>query len=167
MEQTNIMKDVAASVIEAPVAFTIDILPRNRWHRWAQENKYTAKYFPKVKEYSIKPITYGNMMRISGIMESIDLKAIQYESVTKGAQSIIHKEGMQIAKAIAYAIHNKRSEPPPSLINDILWSLNSGELLYLALVVNKQLGLKSFLTTIVLMSGVSVLESEKKPDEKS
>lgn len=158
----NILTEVVEAVTEKPLTFTIDISPRKKIHKWAQENKYLSKYFPRKKEFVLHRVSYGNMLRISAITEAIGINDIDpQQRLNKVAFSLLNKHGRQIAKAVAYAIHNRESEPPRSLINDLIWNLSAEELLQLVLLINTKLGLQSFITTTVYLTGLNVLEKEK------
>ena len=163
MTQTNdILQDVVEAVTEKPITFAIDLRPRHKIHKYLQDHPRTAKYFPKRKEFVLHRVSYGNMLRISAITEAIGINDIDpQQRLNKVAFSLLNKHGRQIAKAIAYAVHNRESEPPQSLISDLIWNLSAEEMLQLVLLINTKLGLQSFITTTVYLTGLNVLEKEK------
>lgn len=167
MQTNDTLKAVADTVTEDPVSFTIDILPRNRWHQWAQNNKHLNRYFPQKKEYSIRPITYGNLHRISRLVMSVDLTGMERRSMNDVGMELLSKHAGMVAEIVAIAITNSRQQPPKSLINELLYSLTASESMTLLMLVLKQMEIQNFLATIIYCRGANVLSDGKKPDEKS
>lgn len=169
MTQTNdILQAVPDTLTEEPISFSLDILPRNKWHKWAQENKYLSRFFPKKKEYSIRPITYANLERISKLLAGVDLEGLNQEAtVNEIGMPLLAQHGDLIPKAVAIAIANSRRMPPASLVEEIKYNLTPKESLVLVLIVLKQMDVQSFLHTIVYFKGMRLHGSEKKNDERS
>lgn len=167
-DQTNdVLKSISDTLTEEPVSIAMDILPRNRWHRWAQENKYLSRYFQKKKEYLIKPITYANLERISKLLVDVNIDLDSNATVNEIALPILAQKGDLVPKIIAIAVTNGRSMPPKSLVQEIKYCLTAQESFMVVLIVLKQMDVRSFLNTIIYSKGMMQREREKKNDEKS
>jgi hypothetical protein len=164
MTDPTILSGVSNLLTEDPISFSLDILPRNTLHRWLQNNKHTSKYFPKIKEYSIKPITYGNMHRIAALWNTIGLDNIDKESVNKIGLEILEKHKDLVANIIAIAIANSRKGPSKYLVDEMYWNLSAIESIQLLAIVHKQMHIQNFLSTIILIRGIAQPVSGAKQD---
>lgn len=165
MDDTQTLKKVAAAITEKPVSFTLDIQPVNKWQSLLQ--KHFPKRFPSKKTYEIKPITYGNLQRISALLLDIDVTALTNASALTAAYTLMKGHAETVAKVIAIAITNKQSEPPPALEKELLFNLTAKESLTLLSIVLEQMSIENFITTILSIRGLNVLTKVESPNEKS
>lgn len=166
MQTNDILSAVPDVLTEAPVSFTLDIQPRNGLHRWLQKNKYLSRYFPTVKSYEIRPITYGNLQRISKLLLSVDVRQ-KSKSAMDLAYKLMNEHAGTVAEILAIAIHNKKSLPASGLKEELLFNITPQESMSLLLIVLKQMSIQNFLATMISMRGLQILDEEKKQDEKS
>jgi hypothetical protein len=167
-DKTNPLQALPDTLTEEPVAITLDILPRNKYHQWAQENKYLSKYFPRKKTYQIRPITYANLQRISKLLVAIDGEGIiKAGTLNEIGLPMLAEHGDTVPRIIAIAITNGRSMPPKSLVEELKYSLTTKESLFLVGIVLRQMDIQSFLTTIIYSKGMRLQEEGKKSEEKS
>jgi hypothetical protein len=153
------MNDILANVSDVathkPAELEVDILPANRAHRLLQ----AWKFLPKKRLFIINPITYGNLVRISKLLLSIDMKVFDMTNPLESNYHAIAGNAETIAKVVAIAIHNNRSEPPASLVQFIMFNFTSSEMVGTLVIVLKQMNVAGFMTSIISVRGLNVLES--------
>lgn len=161
MEKINILQSVSDAITEESFSFDITLSPENELDRRLQRWKLR----PEKRSFQISPLKIGSAMRISKLMLDVEFKgAIDISSMTE----TIYGSGEKMAEVIAIAITNRKGRPSRSLVNLLKWNLTSSELKTLTSAVVKSINIESFLTTIILMKGVNVLElGETKPKEMS
>lgn len=148
---------------QEPVTFTIDI-QRKWWQR------YFPKRYPPKKEYSIRPMSHGNAVRVSDIL----LKIKDTKEGEKGNASQIaayHKlntlHARDQCRIVAIAIAGSKEGPTDALVDELFWNLTPTETLRLAVIVLQQLNIQGFMLTTDLMIGLDVIGNATKSDEKS
>lgn len=152
-----------AVLAQEPVTFTIDI-QRKWWQR------YFPKKYPAKKEYSIRPMSHGNAVRVSDIL----LKIKDTKEGEKGNTSQIaayHKlntlHARDQCRIVAIAIAGSKEGPTEALVDELFWNLTPTETLRLAVIVLQQLNIQGFTLTIDLMCGMSVISSETESAKES
>lgn len=151
----DILTKAADVTTDKPVELEVDILPRNIIHRQLQK----WKLLPTKRRFSITGTTYGNLIRISKLLLSIDMKVYDLKNVLESNYLAISQNAETIAKVVAVAVHNKRSEPPASLARFILFNFSSNEMVATLGIVLKQMNITGFMTSIISVRGLNVLES--------
>ncbi len=161
MEKINVLQGVSDAVTQETFYFEITIPPTDRLHALLQRWKIK----PEKRTFKIAPLTLGSAMRISKLMIDVEFKgSVDISSMTEA----LHASGDKMAQVIGIAIKNRKAEPSQALVDLLKWNLSAAELKTLTSIVIKSLNIESFLTTIILMKGVNVLELKAtKPDEMS
>ena len=103
MEKKEINKKEVAAVTAKGESLTVKV-SKPGW-------KHKIRLMPKEQTFVIKPVSSGNLMRISELILDID---IDFESETgwKNGLKTLAKHTPAIIEILAIAIHNERSEPP-------------------------------------------------------
>lgn len=152
----DILNKVADVTTDKVVELVVDILPQNIIHKYLQK----WKVLPSKRQFNITGTTYGNLIRISKSLLSIDMKV--YDGLKNPLESnylAIEQNAETIAKVVAIAIYNKRIEPPASLVNFILFNFSANEMVSTLAIVLKQMNVTGFMTSIISVRGLNVLES--------
>jgi hypothetical protein len=156
MEEKKVLKSVAGTVLEEGVDFFIDVNNQNILHR--------LRILPKAKHFTIKPLVLGTMIRVSEeiidlvTVSEADLKGRSYLDV--GAEQIIANRDRMV-NIIALAITNSESKPPKSLTAFLRKNLTANEMMEILKVVTRQLDVKSFLSSIMSVKGMSLLNPKE------
>lgn len=165
MEQTtrDILEKVADTTLGSPLKLVVDVHTKNKLHGWLQKRKIAATK----KVLTIQPIVLGNLVRISTLLLSIDPGSLSEKDLQESSYKLMKEHGETIARVIAIACHNKREDPPQSLVDFILWHFSPIESRKVLAIVIKQMEVQNFMTTIISARGLNVLDSEPKKNGKS
>lgn len=154
----NVLSKVASAVNQAPIELEVDIKPINRIHaalqRWS--------VLPRKKRLVFAPATLGTLIRISEHLLAIDVSVFKSGNVMEANFQSISKDGVKIATIIAIAATNSRWMPSRSLVRFIMTNFTATELLNTMSMVLRQMDVTSFMTTIISMRGMNVLEGSDK-----
>lgn len=110
---------------------------------------------PGARVFTLHPITLGNLLRISRVLLQINYNPdgdFYRESLTAAAQA------PKLAYVVAIALTNSDREPGAKLVRWLLNNLTAGELLNILMMVLKQMDLKSFMSSIISLTGMSLLK---------
>lgn len=151
----EILNQVASVATQKPIELEVDILPANSVHRLLQRWKVLSLK----RVFIMRPITYGNLIRISNLLLGIDMKVFDMKNPLESNYQAITQHAETIAKVVAIAIHNSRSEPPATLARFILFNFTSDEMLSTLSIVLKQMNVAGFMSSIISIRGLNVLES--------
>jgi|GEM_PF-3015008 len=154
----DILAKVSDLITERVVTFDISIIPQGKWHKLLQR----WKIMPTKKSLSIRPVVYGNMVRISKELLSIEAELLKNSSNLEKSLHIISTQGEPIIRAIAIAIQNTRNEPSQALINLLKENLTAMEILSLYAFLMERMDIKSFIATINSIKGLNVLSVEER-----
>jgi hypothetical protein len=152
---TDILSHVSDVATQKAAELEVDILPTGKVHSLLQ----AWKVLPKKRLFTINPVTYGNLIRISKLLLSIDMSVFDMKNPLESNYHAIAGNAETIAKVVAIAIHNNRSEPPASLVQFILFNFTSNEMVGTLGIVLKQMNVAGFMTSIISVRGLNVLES--------
>jgi hypothetical protein len=159
----DILGQVADTTLSKAVELSVDIRPRNKIHRWLQ----TKKWRPAKRMLYIHPAFLGTLIRISKLLLSIDLAVLTKDNLLDGNYKLAREHGHKMAMIIAAAVHNRESEPPDKLVEFITWNFSTVELMNVVAIVTRQLGVTSFMSSIISMKGLNVLDSEPRKNGKN
>lgn len=154
----HILEKATNTVLDESILLSVDIKPKNNTHRSLQR----WGILPVKKIFAVRPIVYGNLVRISKLLLGIDTAVLNSGSMIEGNYRLMGDYAKIIAKVIAIAIHNRKKEPSDSLIDFIYYNFSSKEGLQVLKIVQQQMGVTDFMTTIILARGLNVLENEPK-----
>lgn len=163
MEQntTETLSKVSTTLTQAPVKIEIDIPAKNWLHQLLQRHRI----LPAKRTFYIKPVTLGNLSRISKLLLEINVEGFDPGKFLESNYELLDKHGKAIAEVVAIAITNTKAYPSKELIDFIRFNLNAKDLLKVLGIVLKALDVSSFTLSITLIKGLNVLEkSEKKKD---
>jgi hypothetical protein len=163
MDKKETLEQVADATIQQPITLEVDIKPNSRVHRFLQDRGI----LPKKRALVLHPIVLGNLMRISKILVSIDMTIFDMQNLLESNYQAIMQHGEGMAKIVAIAVHNQKTEPPKSLEKFILYNFTAHEMLGVCGIVGKQMDISNFMSSIISMKGFNVLQSERKNAEKS
>jgi hypothetical protein len=151
----DILSKVSDVTTQQPVELEVDVLPVNIVHQYLQQ----WKILPKKRRFTIGGTTYGNLIRISKLLLSINMKVYDLKNPLESNYLAIDQNAETIAKVVAIAVHNKRTEPPASLVQFILFNFSAAEMVSTLGIVMKQMNVTGFMTSIISVRGLNVLES--------
>jgi hypothetical protein len=162
MEENEVLNRLSDTATQKPIKLKIEIVNLSRWDRVLVSIGLKKKY----REFEIKPLVYGKLIQISSLILSFGAKLviINREEYKDGAYSMANDHGIKLAEIIAIAISKERY-PSPSLRKFILDNLTVPELFEVVKLVTGQLEVNSFLSSIILLTGINVLKSEVSPLE--
>ena len=150
----DILSRVADAVNEKAVSFQISIIAQNRLQKWFQQ----LGWMPMKKEFLIRPIVLGNLIRISKLLLTINPQAITGKNFLDIGHKMIADHADTMAIIIAIAIQNNRHEPSAKLVAIIKNNLSSRELYELLAYVLDKMDLKNFISSIISIRGLNVLD---------
>jgi len=155
--EKDLLQNAGKTLLQEPVILEVDIHPRHRLHGWMQD----YGFLPSKRRLTIRPITLGNLVRISRLLLEMDTRAIDMGNILEANYRLIADHGMQMARIIALAVHNQRTEPPDSLVHFIRDHFTARELAHAAGIVLKQMDLQSFMTTIISVKKMTVMSPKE------
>jgi hypothetical protein len=167
-ETIKTLSDVVDAVTTKETTIEFDIHPRNKLHAWLQKKGRK----PLKKKYVLRPITTGNLYRISRLLLSINIGPEQIKngfSIETFHHAVVEHVDTMI-RICAIGIHNSRTEPGAELLDEIRWNLSAPEVLQVAMIILQQMNPSVFMQSIILMRGLNILQSvetKKEPNEVS
>lgn len=147
---------VADTTLQEPVSLSVDIKPRNRVDRLLQQ----WGILPKKRVFLITPICLGTLLHISKILLSIDVQIHQdQQKLLETIYQAISSHGEKMAQIVALSIQNSNSPVDPALVDFILRNFTAREMMSVLTIVVKQMDVSSFLSSIISIRGLNVLET--------
>jgi len=153
MEDKEILKKVADTLLDDAIEISLKIKPKNRFEQLMQ--KYGL--MPTAKKYHTTGITLRNMIRISKVLLSVNLKPIPDHETLEWSYEVVQDQAFKMADVIAIAIHNKKSERPDCLVDTILDSMDSKALMRYSDLIRDQLNLSDFISSIASVRTMNIL----------
>jgi len=111
---------------------------------------------PTSKKFILKPLVLGTLQRISAKLVGIGCE-LKSEDMWEESLKSSATNSKEMAEIIALAIWNRKQLPPKSLVEFIYYNLSSAELFNILMVVIKQMNVKDFMTSIMSVRGLSLL----------
>lgn len=154
-----IEEKVLDTLLDTPVKVEIDMLPKHIFHKLLQ----TLKIRPKKVVFEIRGATLRTMLRISKLLLSVKTKQLKSESdLLNFSYDSILSNTETLAKVIATAIHNKKSEVPKNLVDIILDNMTAKEVSFISDLVIEKLNVIAFISTISSIRGITLMEMSPK-----
>lgn len=153
MEEKKVLSDVADTILDKPVTFSVDIINKT----WFDKLLIKLKLKKSKRDFQITGSTLGTMIKISKELLKIELSGIDIKNILEVNYSLINKHGYSMATIIAYAIQNNKNDPPKKLIDFLVNNLTSFELKNLFDVVLMKMDILNFLHTIIAAKGMTVM----------
>jgi len=154
MADSNVLSKVADATLQQPVLIEVDIIPINIVHRYLQR----WKLLPCKRRFTIRPICFGSLIRISRLILSIDVSVFDLKNLLDSNYKAIEQHAGTMAEVVAVAIQNDRHEPSRHLVNFILRNFTAQEMQKVMAIVLQQMNVTSFMTSIISMRGMNVLD---------
>lgn len=153
MDEKQILKMVGETLTNKKKPVTIDIPVRNSIHKKLMD----WGWLPKTKTYMISPILVGNRYRVSSVAiglpdDTFDNGVLDFAKAWQAVND--HTE--DFIYIVAVCIQNREKEPSNRLLKKLRW-INDEDFFKLLDVSLTQAGLPSFMKSIVLIKGQSVL----------
>lgn len=156
------LKLVADTTLEKPFELTININHGGFIERLLQ--KWGIR--PKKRVFNLRPITLGNLIRISKLLLEIDENLLNTPKIQQALYVALEKHGDLIAEVIAIALVNSKAGPSSTEIALIRNELSAVELKTVLSVVLNRMNVESFFHSIISIRGLNVLESEPRKEPK-
>lgn len=156
------LENVSDTTLEAPQVITVDVNPVNKLHAYLQKWGIAKKK----RAFTLKPIYLGTLVKISKILLSIDIKLPGDQENNKAGKLLdanyhaITEHSESMATIIALAIQNDKRPVSKRLVQFILNNFSSKEVLAVLSLVLHQMDLTSFMSSIISVRGLNVLESQ-------
>lgn len=159
----DILQKTTDTLLDRAVTFTVSVEPKNKLHRLLQHWKIK----PKVRTFMIQPLNFGTMIKISRVLLDIDVSVFRQTNALDAVYKVLDTNGDKIASIVAMAFVNRKRDPDASLIEFIKDNFTSKELLQALMIVLNQMDVTSFMSSIVSMRGLNLLQetSQKVPGE--
>lgn len=158
---TTTLAAVSDATTDSTINIVVDINPQNNIEKWLQH----WGILPCKKGFEIKPICLGTLFKISKILLSIELKMPDLKGENANGnlldanyQAIVKHSG-SMAEIVALAIQNDKHRVSKKLVTFILNNFTAKEMLGVLSLVLKQMDLTSFMSSIISIRGLNVLES--------
>ena len=143
--------------MQEPIKVDVDVKPTNRFHMKLQQ----WGVLPKKRVFILHPITMGNLIRISKLLLTIDMSVYELQkNVLESNYHSIVQHGEPLARIIAIAISNRKAGPSNRLVSFILENFTAKEMQTLLAAIVKQMDLVSFMSSIISVKGMNILESK-------
>lgn len=157
-EEKQTLNRVADTLLNEPVEITVDVISPGRiwWKFWVEPERQRV--------FKIHQITYGNLIRISQMLLNVEVDEgfLTSANLMNNTFQILSKHGDTIARIVATALYNRKDEAPIQLIDFIKSNFSSKEIFEVFSIILRQMDITSFISTIITMKGLSVLEEGKK-----
>lgn len=154
----HMLKETAAAILEDSVKLKITGDQKHPWFWW--------KTVRVTREFEIKPLTLGSLIRISKIILDIDPDLFNQERVLEAIYEAIDEHGPELARVVAIAFTNSRREPAESLVSFIQESITTKQLREVITVIIMQMDVRSFMTSIVSIRGINLLTMKTNPTDQ-
>lgn len=155
----DILSKAATAVTQEPVSFEIILVPQSRWEAWLMKKGWKATK----KNFKITPIVFGNLLRISNLLLTIDpQKRKDGQGFLDISYKLIAAHADTLVEILAIAIQNTKQDPSPQLMTLLRHNLTPKEMITLLGMILEKMDLKNFIISISSIRGLNVLESEEK-----
>ncbi|HRQ17702.1 MAG TPA: hypothetical protein PL085_11540 [Agriterribacter sp.] len=153
----NVLQNVSEAVTDKPVELTVDILPQGMIHALLQR----VGIIPKQKVFKVRQITLGNLIRISGLIISIDTEFKDEKEYWQQSYLAMDKHGIALSEIVAIGLYNRKDEPPNSLIEFVKNNFTPNELMGVFAIIMRQMSVSAFMSSIVLIKGANILQTSQ------
>jgi len=158
---------VSTTVNQDPTEITVVISPINKIHEKLQDIKLLSKLFTKQRSFLIYPLKMGSLLKISTLLLSIDKDILDKNNLLDSNYKAVQQHSKTLCKIIAIAIHNRKSDPPAALVNLIMQQFAPSAILSVLMVVLKAMDVSSFMSCIISIRGLNILEMNPQSQPES
>lgn len=156
------LTQVADTTLEKPFTVTVDLIHGGFVERFLQ--KWGIR--PKKRVFELKPITLGNLIRISKLLLQIDEDILNTKKLLNSIYRSLDEHGDVIAEVVATALINTKVGPSKKDINLVRDEFTPLELKGVLSLVISRMNVSDFMHSIISIRGLNVLESEQKNEPK-
>lgn len=156
------LNKVAETTLEQPMIITVDLIHGG----WFQKLIQRLGLRPKQRVFEVKPITLGNLIRISQILLKIDEHILDQKNILPSIYQALSKHGSDLAEVVAIAVINTKAGPSQAVINMVREEFTPDELARTLSMIITRMNVSDFMQSIILIRGLNVLESEQKKEPK-
>jgi hypothetical protein len=150
------LQKVSNVITQKPVEITVEVDPQSWLHGKLQ--KLLPKFYPKEKVLTLRPVKMGTLLRMSELLLPIEKEIYSHGNLIDANLQAIQKHSKTLCRVIALAIHNKKTEPPESLVNMISEQFTPQSIMGVLVEVLKAMDVKSFMSSIIFIRGLNLLE---------
>lgn len=156
MDNPETLGRVSDSILQEPVKITVDVRATSVMEKWLM--KWGIK--PSKRVFAIYPIVFGNLIRISKLVRSINMN-LQATNLLDASFEAMSEHGDAMARIIAMAIQQQKQEPSEKMVRFILGNFTAQEMKTVLSVVLRQMDVQSFMMSIISMKGLNVLDKKE------
>jgi len=167
MEEPKKIEEVGRKVIDTilqkGVDFSITVKDKNLFHK--------LKVVKDKRDYIIYPISFGVLFQIASLLFEMSKDTLEEgmdnaDFIQAGIKSIVENQEKMV-RAIGYALNNKDSEPPKSLLKFLNRNLLPKEALQIFNIVVQQMNMQDFLALMRSLGGINILAASQITGELS
>lgn len=155
---TETLTEVADVTLDKPFTITVDLIHGGFFERFLQ--KWGIR--PKKRVFELKPITLGNLIRISKLLLQIDEDILDSKKLLNSIYRSLDEHGDAIAEVVATAMINTKAGPSRKDIDLVRDEFTPTELKFVLSLVISRMNVSDFMHSIISIRGLNVLESEPK-----
>lgn len=162
-EKIKTLEAVSDALTSTETTIEFTVAPQHKLQRWLQKKGW----LPSKKKYQMRPITLGNLIRISRLLLTInpDVEQLKKGKFLDISYHAVMNHSETIVKICAIAIKNAKADPGAALQSELRHNLTAKELMTILMIVLQQMDISAFMQSIILIRGLNVLESGEKKNE--
>lgn len=149
------LADISDAILDRSVTFTIT--RKNKQSMLLDVLPFVFFKRPEKEKFSITGATMGTMIKISRELLALNMEGFDKNTILNSTYEVIEKHGERMAKIIAYAIVNRKEEPPAHLVNFLLYNLTAEELKKLLEIALAKINATAFLHSIIMVKGLAIM----------
>lgn len=163
----NILKEISEKLTEKPVIIRFSKKPQSWFERILSKSPFLTRIFlffgvsPLEKKIEVSALTLGTLYRVSGLINEISITKPGLNAGLDWIFLLIESNAPKVAEIIAAAIHNKKTEPPASLVSQILEGFTPAEIARIMQALKDSIDIESFINTIVSVRSLNILSPEE------
>lgn len=158
------LKKTAEAMLDEPIKVTINTAATTRKQKLFKR----IGLFKERREYFLRPLTIGSFIRISKLVLPVDLGIIKDKKSILDIGYYAYKEhGSILVKIAAIALTNTKEEPTEEFEKLIEHNVSASELLIIYAAVIRMMDVNSFISSIISIRGVNLLEMNPKTQGSS
>ena len=143
------------AILEQPIKITIHV-DNPTW-------KHKLRFVPKSQTFILKPLVCGSILRISKIIESMELEREGFNDkvlMEVGVDQVVRNMDKMI-EVVAIAMMNSETRPSKSLMRYLMENTKPSEIFNIVRIIIKQMDVMGFMTSIILIKGMSLFKAEE------
>lgn len=159
---SQLTKQVADAITQKPIPFKVLLRDLSVRDEWLCKLKLKKPY----KQFYLRPVPLGKLIAISGLLCEMDLSGFDTEKMLQMNYELAKDHGHKMAEIVAIMV-TRGKHPSPKLIEFFKDHLTGKELYQLVSAVIMQLDLSNFLSAILILRGVNILQENRSPQDQA